>query len=137
MTEKLNLLKYHFTKHSHTDHILSAFTVTLNTLLCSVLIYNGYTIALYTTRGHCCIRKVAVKGRNTLAQPLDVSRTLSEPTEHVKSEEVGCRTSEPLDTLIGGVLANQRGLWEGQNTVCTLFFSVLRHLLFSCFGVLA
>ena len=32
----------------------------------------------------------------------------------MKSEEVGCRTSEPSDSLIGGVLANQRGVWEGQ-----------------------
>ena len=38
---------------------------------------------------------------------------LSAPIQHSKSEEVGCRPSEPLDTLIGGVLANQR-------SVCTL-----------------
>ena len=25
--------------------------------------------------------------------------------------------SEPLDSLIGGVLANKRGVWEGRNTV--------------------
>ena len=43
------------------------------------------------------------------------AQTLSDPTEHAKSEEVGHRTSEPLDSLIGGVLANQRGVWEGRN----------------------
>ena len=87
--------------------------------------------------------------RNTLAQTLDIlkhlgrlgrgqeqiclvcsaaseafgaQRTLSAPTEHATSEEVGCRTSEPLDSLIGrsdwwGVLANQHGVWEGRNNV--------------------
>ena len=40
----------------------------------------------------------------------------------MKSEEVGCWPSEPLDTLIGGVLANQHGVWEGRNTVCALVF---------------
>ena len=29
-------------------------------------------------------------------------RTLSAPTEYVKSEDVGHRTFEPLDSLIGG-----------------------------------
>ena len=61
--------------------------------------------------------------------------TLSDPTEHAKSEEVDRRTSEPLDSLIGGVLANQRGVWEGQNTVCTLVFYVLRSII-SCFHAL-
>ena len=41
---------------------------------------------------------------------------LSALTEHVKSEEVGRWTSEPLGSLIGGVLVNQRGVWEGRNT---------------------
>ena len=27
-----------------------------------------------------------------------------------------------MTILIGGVLANQHGVWEGQNTVCALFF---------------
>ena len=61
------------------------------------------------------------------------ARTLSAPIQHAKSEEVGCRTSEPLDSLIGGVLANQRGVWEGRNAVCALFFfthSVLSFLVF-------
>ena len=31
--------------------------------MCSVIIYNRYTIALYATRGRCCIRQVIV---NTL-----------------------------------------------------------------------
>ena len=39
--------------------------------------------------------------------------TLTATIQHAKSEEVGCRTSEPLDSLIGGVLANQRDVWEG------------------------
>ena len=39
---------------------------------------------------------------------------LSAPIEHAKSEEVGCRTSEPLDSLLGSVLVNQRGVWEGR-----------------------
>ena len=52
-------------------------------------------------------------------------RTASAPIQHVKSEEVGCWLSEPLDysdwlcascmtILIGDVLANQRGVWEGR-----------------------
>ena len=62
-------------------------------------------------------------------------RTLSDPIQHAKSEEDGCRPSEPLDTLIGGVLANQRGVWEGQNTVCALVFYTLRSVI-CCFHVL-
>ena len=49
-------------------------------------------------------------------------RTLSAPTEHVKSEEEGRRTSEPLGSLIGSVLVNQ-------NTVCTLIFCALRSVI--------
>ena len=52
-----------------------------------------------------------------------------------QAEEVGRRMSEPLDSLIGGVLANQRGVWEGLNTVCTLVFYVF-HSVISCFHVL-
>ena len=62
-------------------------------------------------------------------------RTLSALIQHVKSEEVGCQTSEPLDSLIGGVLANQRGVWEGRNTVCALFFYALCAVI-PCFHVL-
>ena len=36
--------------------------------------------------------------------------TLSALIQHAKSEVVGCRLSEPLDSLIGGVLVNQRGV---------------------------
>ena len=50
--------------------------------------------------------------------------TASAPIQHGKSKKVGCWLSEPLDSLIscmtiliGGVLANQRGVWEGRNTV--------------------
>ena len=53
------------------------------------------------------------------------SAALEAVGQHEKSEEVGCRPSEPLDTLIGGVLVNQRSVWEGQNTVCALFFYAL------------
>ena len=57
---------------------------------------------------------------------------LSAPTEHAKSEEVGHRTSEPLSSLIGGVLANQRDVWEGWNTVCALVFYALRSVIPCC-----
>ena len=66
--------------------------------------------------------------------------TLSAPIQHAKSEKVGCRLSEPLDSLIGcvtiligGVLTNQHSVWKWWNTVCALFFyALLRHFLFSC-----
>ena len=35
-----------------------------------------------------------------------------------------------MTILIGGVLENQRGVWEGQNTVCALFFYALRSVIF-------
>ena len=60
--------------------------------------------------------------------------TLSAPIQRVKSE-VGCQPPEPLDSLIGGVLANQRGVWEGRNTVCALVFYAL-HYVISCFRIL-
>ena len=68
------------------------------------------------------------------------ARMLSAPIQHAKSEEVGCRPSEPLDTLIGGMQANQRSVWEGHDTlsVCIVFLRTpFHHFLFSCFGVLA
>ena len=34
-----------------------------------------------------------------------------------------------MAVLIGGVLANQHGVWEGQNTVSTLFFYALRSVI--------
>ena len=46
---------------------------------------------------------------------------LSAQTQHAKSEEEGHRKTEPLDSLIGGVLVNQRDVWEGRNTVCIGF----------------
>ena len=70
--------------------------------------------------------------------------TASAPTQHAKSENVGCWPSEPLDTLIGCVLAvwpfwlavvlaNQRGVWEGQNTVCaTELYGVCCRSVISC-----
>ena len=61
--------------------------------------------------------------------------TLSAPIQHAKSEEVGCWPSEPLDSLIDGVLANQHGVWEGRNTVCALLFYALRSIIY-CFHVL-
>ena len=74
---------------------------------------------------------------SAVSEAFGAARTVSDPIQHAKSEEVGCQPSEPSDTLIGGLLANQHGVWEGQNTVCALVFYVLQHLLFSCFGVLA
>ena len=53
-------------------------------------------------------------------------RTLSAPTERATSEEEGRRTSEPSGSLIGGVLANQRDVWEGRNTVCALVVYAFR-----------
>ena len=53
------------------------------------------------------------------------TRTLSAPTEADK----GRRTSEPLHSLIGGVLANQHGVWEGGNTVCALVFYALHSVI--------
>ena len=40
-----------------------------------------------------------------------------------------------MTILIGGVLANQCGVWERRNTVCSLFFYALRSVI-SCFHVL-
>ena len=65
------------------------------------------------------------------------ARTLSAPIQHVKSEEEGCRPSEPLDTLTGGVLANQCGVWEGYCVRIGFLHTPLCHFLFSCFAVLA
>ena len=56
-------------------------------------------------------------------------QTLTTATKHVKSEEEGRQTSEPLGSLIGGVLANQRGVWEGRNTVCALVFYALHSVI--------
>ena len=42
------------------------------------------------------------------SEAFGATQTLSAPTEHAKSEEEGRRTSDPLDSLIGGVLVNQR-----------------------------
>ena len=39
-----------------------------------------------------------------------------------------------MTILIGSVLANQRGVWEGRNTMCALFFNALRSVI-SCFHV--
>ena len=68
-----------------------------------------------------------------VSEAFGAARTLLD--QHAKSEEVGRRTSEPLDSLIGGVLANQRSVWEGRNTVCTLVFYAL-HSVISCFHAL-
>ena len=72
--------------------------------------------------------------------------TTPAPIQHAKSERVGCRLPEPslyadwlcarcMTFLIGGVVANQCGVWEGWNTVCTLVFYALRSVV-SCFHVL-
>ena len=80
-----------------------------------------------TTSETCSVSSAALEA-------FGATRTLFAPIQHAKSEEVGCRPSEPLDSLIGGVLANQRGVWEGRNTVWTLFFYALRSVI-SCFHV--
>ena len=69
------------------------------------------------------------------SEAFGAAQTLSDPIQHAKSEEVGCRPPEPLDSLIDGVLANQRGVWEGRNTVCALVFYTLRSVI-PCFRVL-
>ena len=51
------------------------------------------------------------------------TRTLFAPIQQVKSAEVGFWPSETLDSLIGSVLANQCGVWEGQ-ILCALCFSM-------------
>ena len=40
-----------------------------------------------------------------------------------------------MTILIGSVLANQRGVWEGRNIVCALFFYALCSVIF-CFHIL-
>ena len=72
--------------------------------------------------------------------------TASAPIQLAKSETVGCLPSEPLDTLIGGLLANQHSVWKGRNSAfATELYGVrfgflcnpFHHFLFSCFGLLA
>ena len=58
------------------------------------------------------------------SEAFGAARTLSAPIQHAKSEEVGCWPSEPLDSLIGGVLANQHGVWEGWGELCFSVHSV-------------
>ena len=58
--------------------------------------------------------------------------TLSAKTQHAESEEEGHRTSEPLDSLIGGVLVNQRDVWKGWNTVRGLVFYALSSITPRC-----
>ena len=60
---------------------------------------------------------------------------LLDPTEHAKSEDLGRQTSEPLDSLIGGVLVNQCSVWEGRNTVCALVVYAFCSII-SCFHAL-
>ena len=57
------------------------------------------------------------------------------PIQHAKSEEVGCRPSEPLDSLI-----SQSAWCVGGAEYCVRFvfrFTLFRHFLFSCCEVLA
>ena len=64
---------------------------------------------------------------------------LPSPIYHAKSEEVGCWTSEQLDSLILWLCASESARCVGgaeycaRIDLCTLF----RHFLFSCFGLLA
>ena len=68
-------------------------------------------------------------------ESVGTARTTSAPIQHAKSEMVGLLLSEPLDSLIGCVLANQRGVWRGRNIECALFFNALRSVIY-CFHVL-
>ena len=61
------------------------------------------------------------------------TQTLSAPIQHAKSEEVGCRPSEPLDSLIGGVLANSRSVWVEYCVRFVLIYTLFCNSLFSCF----
>ena len=69
---------------------------------------------------------------SAVSEAFGALRTLPVPIQHAKSEEVGCRMSEPLDSLIGGVPANQRSVWEGQNTVWALVFYTLHSVIPHC-----
>ena len=59
-------------------------------------------------------------------------------TQHAKSEEEGRRTSEPLGSLTGSVLAHQHGVGGAEYCVRIGFLRTpYRHSSFSCFKVLA
>ena len=108
------------------------------------------------------------KGRNTLAQPLEVWGVWGDlddvGNKYVQCVQLRWKRSEPrgcwllqfslrsmrrlavghlshwiiyasyMTILNGGVLANQRGVLEGQNSVCALFFYALCSVI-SCFHV--
>ena len=64
------------------------------------------------------------------------TRTLSALIQHVKSKEAGYLMSEQLDSLIGGVLANQRSVGGVEYCVRIGFLrSPFRHFMFSCTGM--
>ena len=103
--------------------------ITQSILCCTI-------IKTVTAETLCCTLKAGTHQPNHwTSEAFGETRTRSAPIQHTKSNEVGCQTSEPLDSLIGSVLANQRGVWEGQNTVCALVFYAL-HSVISCFHVL-
>ena len=66
-----------------------------------------------------CLKRLERLGRgreqicsvcSAVLEAFGAARMPSAPNQHAKSEEVCCQMSEPLDSLIGGVLANQRGV---------------------------
>ena len=66
-------------------------------------------------------------------------QTLSDPTEHAKSEEVGHRTSEPLDSDWQCASESVQCVCGRGRILCAHWFSMhsIPSFLVSCFGVLA
>ena len=70
---------------------------------------------------------------SAVLEAFGTARTLSALIQHVKSE-VGCRTSEPSDSPIVGVPANQRGV--GGAEYCVHFSFQITLSVIPCFHVL-
>ena len=66
------------------------------------------------TIGHRWIREQMCSVCSAVSEAFGTVRTASAPIQHAKSEKVGCWPSEPLDTLIGCVLA----VWPFWLAVC-------------------
>ena len=104
--------------------------------MCSAIV--GYdTLSLkHTGPTVGCLKRLGRLGRaqeqiysvcSAAFEALRTARTVSAPIQHAKSKKVGSWLSEPLASLIGGVLVNQGSVWEGRNSMCALFFC---HFLF-------
>ena len=72
-----------------------------------------------------------------VSEAFRATQTFSAPIQSAKSEEVGCRLSEQLNSLIGCVNSDSESAQcvGGQNTLSTLFFYALRAVI-PCFHVL-